>query len=242
MRCALPMLVIMSFLAAVPRVAGETQDSFSMDLLKDGVLIGTGVSIFVAGNLLKSNAMPPAAVSDPLAAPAGMVTTNFTKSIDTLSDILQYVSFFTPALLAIDFDAMGIVTTGVMYTESVLLAIGVKDSLKGLFPLYRPYMFGPNPPEELLEDDDRYLSFPSGHTTMAFTGASFFTYVFLTKYPDSKLKIPVIVGSILFANTTAAMRVLSGQHFITDVLAGAVIGATCGLIVPLIHRNKSPGP
>ena len=207
-----------------------------MDLLKDGVLIGTGLSIFVAGNILRSNATAPGDVSDPLAEPAGMVTTTFAVGIDTISDVFQYVSFFTPALLAIDFDVMGIVTTGMMYTESVLLAIGVKGTLKGLFPRYRPYMYGPNPPGELLEDDDRYLSFPSGHTTMAFTGASFLTYVFLTKYPDSKLKIPVIVGSILIATTTATMRVLSGQHFITDVLAGAVIGTTCGLIVPLIHR------
>ena len=236
MRYALSILVIMIFLAAVPRVAGETQDSFQMDPLKDGVLIGASVSIFIGGNFLRSSATPPLEVSDPLVAPDGMVTVDFAKGIDTLSDVFQYISFFTPALLAIDFDAMGIVTTGVMYAESVLLAIGIKDSLKGLFPRYRPYMYGPNPPAELLDDSDRYLSFPSGHTTMAFAGASFFTYVFLTKYPDSKLKIPVIVGSILLATATATMRVLSGQHFVTDVLAGAVIGTTCGLIVPLIHK------
>ena len=31
------------------------------------------------------------------------------------------------------------------------------------------------------------------------------------------------------------MRVASGSHFLTDVLAGAVIGTASGILVPMIH-------
>ena len=216
--------------------SADPNEDFHLSLLNEGVLAGAGVSVFVAGALLRHYAAPPVELSDPLVDPANMITVNYSKTADVASDVLQYATFFAPALLAIDSDLTEIVTIGVMYAETTMLAIGIKDSLKGLLPRYRPFMYGDSPPAELLADEDRYFAFPSGHTTMAFTGASFLTYMFLTKYPDSKLKIPVIIGSVLLAVSTATLRVLSGQHFVTDVLAGAVIGTACGLMVPVMHR------
>ena len=230
--------VLLLVLAAAPSAAGESATAFELELLKDSVIMGSCVSVFVAGNLLRLNASAPQGLSDLAGTGSRVLITEYTKAADTASDAFQYASFALPALLAVDFSFPTVLTTGVMYAESVLLAIGIKDSLKGLLPRFRPFMYGDQPPQALLEDSDRYFSFPSGHTTMAFTGASFLTYVFLTGYPGSKLRIPVIAGSFLLATTTAALRVLSGQHFVTDVLAGAAIGAACGLVVPLIHRVR----
>jgi len=65
---------------------------------------------------------------------------------------------------------------------------------------------------------DRF-SFPSGHTITAFAVA-FSIGLF---YPA------LIAGLILCALSVAASRVLLGLHYLSDVLAGMVIGTAIGL-------------
>ena len=90
-------------------------------------------------------------------------------------------------------------------------------------------------PEDDREDGDFANSFSSGHATMAFAGATFASYTFSKYFPDSSLKIPVIAGSYSIAVLTAALRMKSGNHFLTDVLTGAVIGSATGFLVPWMH-------
>ena len=100
-------------------------------------------------------------------------------------------------------------------------------------------MYYDNPPQE--EESKWNKSFPSGHTTLAFASASFTSYVFGKYYPDSKWRIPVSLSLYTLATTTALLRVSSGNHFLTDVLAGALIGTLCGLTIPMLHtlNNKA---
>ncbi len=39
------------------------------------------------------------------------------------------------------------------------------------------------------------------------------------------------------ASFVAYLRVISGMHFLTDVITGAVIGSLIGHIIPEIHRS-----
>jgi undecaprenyl-diphosphatase len=64
---------------------------------------------------------------------------------------------------------------------------------------------------------DRF-SFPSGHALNAFALAS----VLALGYP------PAALLALLVAASIAASRVVLGQHWLSDVLAGAVIGAAIG--------------
>ncbi|MBP5357811.1 MAG: phosphatase PAP2 family protein [Treponema sp.] len=127
------------------------------------------------------------------------------------------------------------ITVGLMYVESVLLTQAVKDLVKVFAQRVRPYMYFDGYDEDAIEFHDFELSMPSGHTANAFMGASFLSYVFCAYYPNSAWKIPVVATSYAFAFGTAALRMLSGNHFFTDVLAGAAIGTLCGLGVPFIH-------
>ena len=69
---------------------------------------------------------------------------------------------------------------------------------------------------------DRY-SFPSGHAVNAFAVGS----VLL-------LSFPVLAGVVLaVALSVAASRVVLGQHFLSDVVAGAVLGGVIGASVYL---------
>ena len=122
-----------------------------------------------------------------------------------------------------------------MYTETALIANGIKDITKLIVDRPRPYMYFDGYPQKEIEERDWCKSFPSGHTTMAFTAAAFNTYVFSKYFPDSPWRFVVAGGSYAIAVTTAALRLASGNHFATDVLTGAAIGTLCGFLVPYLH-------
>lgn len=64
-------------------------------------------------------------------------------------------------------------------------------------------------------------SMPSGHTSIAFSAATILGY----QYP--KWRIPLYIGAGLVGYT----RVYLGRHYVSDVLVGAAIGTTMGMIV-----------
>lgn len=135
-------------------------------------------------------------------------------------------------------------TIGTLYAETILIANGIKDITKLFIDRPRPYMYFDGYPQEKVDAGDWAKSFPSGHTTMVFTAAAFNTFVFSKYFPDSPWKYAVAGGSYALAATVGIMRLLSGNHFLTDVLAGAALGSLCGYGIPYLHTintGKSEG-
>lgn len=125
---------------------------------------------------------------------------------------------------------------GTMYAETLLFAFGIKDLIKICENRARPYMYFDGYPQDEVDGGDWNNSFPSGHTTMAFAGASFAAFVF-SQYFDGVPRLAVICGSSVLAAGTALCRIMSGNHFLSDVIVGAVIGSASGILIPLLHRN-----
>lgn len=95
--------------------------------------------------------------------------------------------------------------------------IGLFLKLKRICGRKRPCAIEPHCWSDLLPPDQ--FSFPSGHTITAFAVA-----VSLGAF------YPVIwVGLLFCAASVAASRILLGMHFLTDVIAGAIIGSALGL-------------
>ena len=61
-------------------------------------------------------------------------------------------------------------------------------------------------------------SFPSGHTAMAFTGATLLAH----EYGHRSIWIPV--AGYTLASATGVMRVLNNRHYLSDVVVGAAVG------------------
>ncbi len=135
---------------------------------------------------------------------------------------------------------------GLMYFETIAMTYGLKELAKNLVVMERPYVYGEGTlgvgaPEEEFSNGDYCRSFPSGHTALAFASATFITMVMGFDDSASSWRLPVCIGSYAVALGVAASRVLSGNHYITDVLVGALIGASCGAVVPLLHLEGFGG-
>ncbi|MBQ6124829.1 MAG: phosphatase PAP2 family protein, partial [Spirochaetales bacterium] len=137
----------------------------------------------------------------------------YSKTLDDLSLVPAIAVALSPAVLLTQ-PSSEYLTIGLMYIESFAITYGSKELIKFLVHRERPYMYDANTPMSLVQDEEHNESFLSGHTALAFNGASFASYVFCKYNPDSKWKIPVIAASYSLAAATAAMRVASGCHFV----------------------------
>ncbi len=158
----------------------------------------------------------------------------YSKTLDYLGTGFEALTLLTPAVLfaAPSQDYWKI---GVEYAETIAFAYGAKELAKLCVSRPRPYMYFDNAPQNKINDGDWDDSFFSGHATLSFAAAGFTTFIFCHYYPDSPWKIPVISASYLLAATTAGLRLASGNHFLTDVLCGAVVGSAIGYLVPYVN-------
>jgi membrane-associated phospholipid phosphatase len=100
----------------------------------------------------------------------------------------------------------------------------------------RPYMYGTEAPLAVRESGDGGLSYFSSHTATAF-GLTTSTFVTLHRlHPDDRWPWLVLAGGSVVAGFVGATRILAGEHFPTDVLAGAAVGVAFGLLVPAVHK------
>lgn len=94
--------------------------------------------------------------------------------------------------------------------------------------------------DKSLSDEERLLpnnafSFPSGHTSAAFAMATAYSRIYMLRHPESPWIAPLWIGTYSMATMTGVLRTYSGDHFWTDVMAGAITGVGLGLLVPWMH-------
>jgi membrane-associated phospholipid phosphatase len=123
--------------------------------------------------------------------------------------------------------------------ETLLLNGAVNQLVKMSVARPRPLLYGRDPDDQLLRAPERYLSFYSAHTSSAFSVGLAYAQTFAYRHPDSPYRFLVYAGAVLMGGIIGATRIAAGQHFPTDVLAGAVAGTTFGLLIPWLHRRSS---
>ena len=110
------------------------------------------------------------------------------------------------------FEAVG--SAGLASVMSILLFLG----LKRLTGRRRPCQIEPHCWATLLPPDQ--FSFPSGHTMTAFAVA----------IPLAMFYPTLAIGLFFCALSIAMSRILLGMHFLSDVVAGALIGTALGYL------------
>ena len=105
-------------------------------------------------------------------------------------------------------------------TGAVLINVALTQGLKKIVARQRPYNEYPGLISYYHFEKDS--SFPSGHTSNAFATATTLSLTFRKWY--------VTVPAYLWATASGYSRLYLGQHYPTDVLAGAAVGVGSALL------------
>ena len=142
---------------------------------------------------------------------------NFENSSD------DYIAF-APGLLMLGLDLFHVKSSSnfanqsVLTAKSVTLTLGVVYILKYSTKVLRP-------------DGSANNSFPSGHTSFAFTLAE-------VLHQEFKDKPFIYISGYALATTVGAMRILNNRHWFSDVMVGAGIGIAATKLIYATHQYK----
>ena len=109
---------------------------------------------------------------------------------------------------------------------SVIEALGLTYGLKYTIDRQRPYEKYPDKIRPIEPEDSP--SFPSGHTTAAFSLAASLSITYPKWY--------VIAPSAIWACGVGIARINQGVHYPSDVLTGAAIGVGCAFVNVYVNR------
>jgi membrane-associated phospholipid phosphatase len=101
----------------------------------------------------------------------------------------------------------------------------------------RPFVYGQIAPIEDRLAANSSFSFFSAHTATSFAAAVALFRTLQARHPSSPVPWIVLGVSLGTAGFVGTGRVLSGNHFPSDVIAGAVVGSSTGMLVPALHAS-----
>lgn len=103
-----------------------------------------------------------------------------------------------------------------MWTFTMLAGYGLTQLLKVAIARTRPRYA-----EAFLPIDD---SFPSGHTSMTLVFVGFALYLFLRRERSAVVTWAAVIGAVLWSGLMGLSRLLLGNHYLSDVLGGYLLG------------------
>jgi hypothetical protein len=127
-----------------------------------------------------------------------------------------------------------------MNAEVIAVTLGLQQLTANLIGRERPYgrTCGTDELDERThrcEGSDRYRSLFSGHTSVPFAVAAA-TCIHHVALPLSggHAWVPCTLGYATAA-ASGSLRIVSDNHYASDVLAGAAVGTVIGFTIPLVH-------
>lgn len=118
-----------------------------------------------------------------------------------------------------------------MLANSFALTSLATEWTKALVHRSRPILYTAQAPSAAGDRDNR-RSFPSGHAAAAFAMATSYAVMAHRQHLPHATRNEILLFS--GAATVGALRVEAGQHFVTDALGGAVLGAAIGWLTAKI--------
>lgn len=127
----------------------------------------------------------------------------------------------------------------VLYVETIGITGALYTITAGLVYRSRPFVYGDKAPLEKRLDKGGQRSFYGGHVATTAAATFLTAKIFQDFNPTSKLR-PYLWGAA--GGLTALMgymRYKSGYHFLSDCVLSGIIGASTGILIPALHKNKN---
>ena len=123
-------------------------------------------------------------------------------------------------------------------TQTSLLSSTINLWVRSLSNNPRPFIYNSKTPLNIKQAAEASSSFYSGHASGAFAMAMTTSYIFNQRFPNSEYGLIYTISSFSIASLTASLRVFSGNHYIGDILIGAIAGTSIGFLIPYLHQIK----
>jgi len=228
-------ILVGSMAQALPARADSDVYTFHPEI---EVPVMTVTSVLGLGYLLNAELAPPHCAPrcsrEDLPAFDRPFAGRYDRNAGTVSDIAILLVLSGGALTA---GVDGGLVDLLVVAEAVLVssAITVPTTLAVGRP--RPFVYGDEATVDERTEGGAALSFPSGHTANSFAATLAVFHGMHARHPGSSLPWIVLGVGLALSTTVAVARVLGGEHFPSDVVAGAAIGASLGWLVPELHRR-----
>jgi len=220
--------------------------AFAIDPLADGTVIGASLAFGILLEVIvRTGELRPQEPGDPsvllgIDRPFALKDDYKDKS-DLLSDI--------GIALAGTYAAVDITLTafldrgesplayGFMYLETAAINLALQNLVKIAVRRPRPAAYRELRLTGMVSTEtNSALAFYSGHTAVAAGIAATATYL---AFERSLLEgLITLGGGLILTTLIGVQRVQAGEHFPTDVIAGALAGAGVGVLVPHLHRTS----
>ncbi len=160
------------------------------------------------------------------------------KTADRISSAMLAFSFASFAVPVLDANMrQDYFTYFVMNAETLLNGIGAYGSFKNTVNRPRPYLCSPRDSTCVRISRGATSSFPSGHVTVTACNTFYTAKIINDNSNNLALKIGAWSTAAVYPAIVGYLRVKSGKHYPTDVIAGYFIGAATGILVANIHQR-----
>ena len=225
----------------VPRAREVAEPAYQLYAETDLPLLGIGL-VIASARLVRTQPAYCAPLCDrtTLNPIDGSTAGFYDTAWATASDIGLYGTLgAAAATLALDEGALPALNDAVVIAESALTASAVSSVATLAAGRPRPFLFGEKAPLDVRTSADAGLSFVSSHASVSFAVAVS-TYVTSRRlHPHAGALFPtfVLASGLAAATFVATARVEAGKHFITDSVAGTIIGSSVGVLIPALHAS-----
>lgn len=246
----------LTLLLAPPATADE---AFAHDESPYKLRLDVDVAVLVAGGVLwggtsfvGNTGAPTCGGSNTPACNAGALNAFDRLAVGQSSQAARtaanVISFVPVAYLALDMFDVGprhwktYLTDLWVVAEALAWNGAIQDLVRRAVRRPRPFLYTPGLYPSERDGSDAGFSFYSGHTSFAFALAVSCSYTFTLRHPHSRWRYVVWPALMAIASIEPVLRVYSGDHFPTDVIAGALVGSAVGLFFPAVHRKLKSLP
>ena len=180
--------------------------------------------------------MPSGGVHDPAAMHAGGGTSRNAAA----NAIVLTLALGPPVWSALETrDPSAWFADSVVHGESILLTQGLTQIVKFAVRRPAPLVYDASVPLADRESRDAARSFWSGHTATAFSAATTHAVTYWLRNPRDPWRFTVLAADMPAAAAVGLLKMEAGYHYPSDVAAGALVGTSIGVLVPMLHRRKS---